>query len=406
MSYLPPEGFSPYPGSHLYYRSDTGADPQTGAPCQWVTYFDPEQGTYHQVAYPLPEPTPPPVTPPPQAAAAPPGWDPQSPPPAPRKKGKGGRRLLVLLLLLLAAGLTLWLTGAYTKIPILQDWFSPPARFAAVTPRPDPSPTPSAVPSATSAPSATPVPAPKGPQAGSYILDLPDYDQAVLLVLDPEETFYLEAGLGGDIYSAYGDYRVEDNVLYLEPVDDYYQEAMGDLTKVRLDTSVEGTLTLLAPDHVLLLKQGQSLTLSPTMIDTGDIPLSPELSFLLDQALTTEMLDQIENSPSLSAFPTGIYLRADGQALMLLNGADYDDSFFYLLCALPGPNSGARAEAYFTTDGSSYCMADVSGTSAQDSDTNLTFSLGADSTIQVTSNWSEEEYISYEAPDGNYRRYQ
>ena len=127
MPYLPPEGFSPYPGSHLYYRAENGSDPKTGAPCQWVTYFDPEQGTYHQVAYPTeeprPAPTPSPISGPPPAPA--PQVSTREPPqsaPAPRpKKGKGGLvATLVVLVLLIAGGLALWLTGAYTKLPFFR----------------------------------------------------------------------------------------------------------------------------------------------------------------------------------------------------------------------------------------------------------------------------------------------
>ena len=132
MPYLPPEGFVPYPGSHLYYREQPGAHPETGKPCRWVTYFDPNSGAYHQVPYPLPEPTPqapsaPRAEPPPQAPPPGPTPGPEQPAgPAPKKKGRGGLiAALVVLLLLVASGLSLWLTGAYAKLPFFSPGGSP-----------------------------------------------------------------------------------------------------------------------------------------------------------------------------------------------------------------------------------------------------------------------------------------
>lgn len=124
MPYLPPEGFLPYPGSHLYYRAENGIDTQTGAPCRWVTYFDPNEGKYHQVSYPLAEQTPQakPREPPPAPQPAP---QPQSvtqpvtpsPPPPTAKKGRGKVVALLLALALLGGGFALWYTAAYTKLP-------------------------------------------------------------------------------------------------------------------------------------------------------------------------------------------------------------------------------------------------------------------------------------------------
>lgn len=51
--YMPPEGFEIDPESLLFYRSDRGNDPDTGAPVQWVTWFDPNTGEYRQVSYPV-----------------------------------------------------------------------------------------------------------------------------------------------------------------------------------------------------------------------------------------------------------------------------------------------------------------------------------------------------------------
>lgn len=118
MPYLPPEGFTPYPGSHLYYRSANGFDPDTGAPCQLVTYFDPQQGTYQQVTYPLPGQTA-------QPAAAP-----------PRKKRGGLIAALIIAVVLVGGGLTLWLTGAYTKLPFFREK-EPAAQTDAQTPEPE-----------------------------------------------------------------------------------------------------------------------------------------------------------------------------------------------------------------------------------------------------------------------------
>ena len=51
--YAPPEGFLLDPSSGLYYNTAMGTDPETGAPVQWVTWFDANSGEYTQVSYPM-----------------------------------------------------------------------------------------------------------------------------------------------------------------------------------------------------------------------------------------------------------------------------------------------------------------------------------------------------------------
>ena len=53
MVYAPPDGYSLDPESGLYYSSAMGADPETGTPVQWVTWFDANSGEYQQVCYPV-----------------------------------------------------------------------------------------------------------------------------------------------------------------------------------------------------------------------------------------------------------------------------------------------------------------------------------------------------------------
>ena len=53
--YAPPDGYLLDPESGLYYSSAMGTDPETGAPAQWVTWFDANSGEYRQVCYPVEE---------------------------------------------------------------------------------------------------------------------------------------------------------------------------------------------------------------------------------------------------------------------------------------------------------------------------------------------------------------
>ncbi len=51
-----PEGFAPYPGSDLYFQTENCME--NGVPVQRVTYYNPAEGSYHQVDYPVEQPSP------------------------------------------------------------------------------------------------------------------------------------------------------------------------------------------------------------------------------------------------------------------------------------------------------------------------------------------------------------
>ena len=50
-----PEGFAPYPGSDLYFQTENCME--NGVPVQRVTYYNPAEDSYHQVDYPVEQPS-------------------------------------------------------------------------------------------------------------------------------------------------------------------------------------------------------------------------------------------------------------------------------------------------------------------------------------------------------------
>lgn len=109
----PPAGYAFDPNRGLYYQSVIGTDPQTGAPVQLVTYYNPATGEYTRESYPLPQPEPPPAPPTEEAPTAtkPPL---ANPPPGGKKKLIAAAAVVVVL-----AGLafTTWKLEWYRSLP-------------------------------------------------------------------------------------------------------------------------------------------------------------------------------------------------------------------------------------------------------------------------------------------------
>ena len=249
--------------------------------------------------------------------------------------------------------------------------------------------------------------APETLMPGTYAITIPDYGQVVSLMVFGDGEFELAVWLGGTDYMAYGTWDYRDGVLTLAAApDSYYRDLIGDLSAVKLRLAEVGRLTLDAPAPLGLLEPGESLT---HMGDYSEAP--PPVPGLLYDAMMEylpyeEWAALGEQYPSLSAFPTGGFLREDGNALLVVDGSEDPDYMKYALCALPGVYSGSKAEMYVTPSGgergSPESAASVFGRTAEDGDTHHSFTLLDSGAIQVSTDWPEAWYIAYEATDGVY----
>ena len=106
----------------------------------------------------------------------------------------------------------------------------------------------------------------------------------------------------------------------------------------------------------------------------------------------------------LDHFTSGKYVRADGRAVLYIESSDSPDGFSYQLFVMASGARQSNYEAYndFYPD-SSYASAYRSETYATDYGNWLFFDCSSDGgSIEVESDWNDEMYLKYDAPDGTY----
>ncbi|MCR4805392.1 MAG: hypothetical protein K5981_07020 [Clostridia bacterium] len=106
----------------------------------------------------------------------------------------------------------------------------------------------------------------------------------------------------------------------------------------------------------------------------------------------------------LDHFTSGKYVRADGRAVLYIESSDSPDGFSYQLFVMASGARQSNYEAYndFYPD-SSYASAYRSETYATDYGNWLFFDCSGDGgSIEVESDWNDEMYLKYDAPDGTY----
>ena len=96
-------------------------------------------------------------------------------------------------------------------------------------------------------------------------------------------------------------------------------------------------------------------------------------------------------------------MREDGRAVIYIDSADSPDGFAYQMFVMAG---GAKQSDFIAQDyenGSSYAWATNSDEkNAFDSGNGIRFVSDGKGGLEVSSDWIEEMYIQYEAPDGRY----
>ncbi len=103
-------------------------------------------------------------------------------------------------------------------------------------------------------------------------------------------------------------------------------------------------------------------------------------------------------------FTSGKYVRRDGLAVIYIESSDSPDGFSYTLFV---PASGARQSNYESHDqyGNSFAWAAVNEWNeyhANDRGKGLIFDSIGDGRLEIVSDWIDEMYLQYEAPDGTY----
>jgi len=103
-------------------------------------------------------------------------------------------------------------------------------------------------------------------------------------------------------------------------------------------------------------------------------------------------------------FTSGKYVRRDGLAVIYIESSDSPDGFSYTLFV---PASGARQSNYESHDqyGNSFAWAAVNEWNeyhANDRGNGLIFDSIGDGRLEIVSDWIDEMYLQYEAPDGTY----
>ena len=102
-------------------------------------------------------------------------------------------------------------------------------------------------------------------------------------------------------------------------------------------------------------------------------------------------------------FTSGKYVREDGRAVIYIDSADSPDGFAYQMFVMAG---GAKQDNFVAIDyenGSSYVWASNSDEkNAFDKGNSIRFVSDGKGSLEISSDWIEEMYIQYEAPDGKY----